>query len=54
MAARLREKLNHFDSTLPLGQARTIPSLFYFDDEIYAAECCCVFGSTCGCSLAKQ
>ena len=46
MSATLREKLRPFDDTLPLEQARTIPSLWYSDPEVYAAECRAVFGDT--------
>jgi choline monooxygenase len=46
MSATLREKLRPFDDTLPLEQARTIPSLWYSDPEVYAAECRAVFGGT--------
>lgn len=42
----LAEKLALFDPRLPLEQARTIPSLWYFDHEIYDAERQKVFGST--------
>jgi choline monooxygenase len=35
-----------FDPDLPLAQARTIPSSWYFDPELYAAECRSVFGGT--------
>jgi choline monooxygenase len=42
----LREKLELFDATPPLERARTIPSLWYFDPEIYAAECRTVFGNS--------
>lgn len=46
MAARSREEFTYFDPTLPLEQARTIPSLWYFDAELYAAECRSIFGGT--------
>lgn len=46
MPAGLREKLAAFDGTLPLERARTIPSLWYFDAEIYEAERRGVFGAT--------
>jgi choline monooxygenase len=42
----LNEKLSAFDPTLPLEHARTIPSFWYFDPEIYAAECRHVFGAS--------
>jgi choline monooxygenase len=40
----LAGKLAAFDVTCPLERARTIPSNWYFDPEIYAAECRQVFG----------
>jgi choline monooxygenase len=43
MAASLRDKLAAFDPDLPLERARTIPSGWYFDPEVYAAECRTVF-----------
>jgi choline monooxygenase len=46
MAASLREKLSLFDPELPLERARTIPSCWYFDPEIHAAERRTVFGGT--------
>jgi choline monooxygenase len=42
----LPDKLRLFDSSLPLEQAHTIPSLWYFDPEIYQAERSRVFGAT--------
>ncbi len=42
----LEEKLALFDGTLPLERARTIPSLWYSDPEIYALECRAIFGQT--------
>ena len=45
----LADKLAVFDAHLPLERARTIPSLWYFDDEIYRAECERVFGATWQC-----
>jgi phenylpropionate dioxygenase-like ring-hydroxylating dioxygenase large terminal subunit len=42
----LAEKLKPFDSELPLERAHTIPSAWYFDEEIYWAECCRVFGGS--------
>jgi choline monooxygenase len=44
MSQTLAEKLRMFDPDLPLDRAHTIPSAWYFDDEIYAAECRQVFG----------
>jgi choline monooxygenase len=46
MTSSLREKLKAFDSALPLHRARTIPAAWYFDSEIYAAECRSVFGGS--------
>lgn len=46
MHASLTEKLAVFDDTLPLARARTIPSFWYFDPEIYVAECRTVIGGT--------
>jgi choline monooxygenase len=43
MSAALRDKLSLFDPDLPLERARTIPSLWYSDPEIHAAECRSVF-----------
>jgi choline monooxygenase len=42
----LAEKLRLFDPDRPLERARTVPSLWYHDPEIYAAECRAVFGGT--------
>ena len=46
MPATLSEKLNAFDPTLPLEKARTIPSAWYFDPEMYALETRRVFGAS--------
>jgi choline monooxygenase len=46
MSTSLRDKLSRFDPELPLEQAHTIPSEWYFDPEIHAAECRAVFGAT--------
>src|SRR5262249_48756644 len=46
MSGSLRDKLNLFDPNLPLERARTIPSFWYADPEIYAAECRFLFGRT--------
>ncbi|HEV3444287.1 MAG TPA: SRPBCC family protein [Gemmataceae bacterium] len=46
MSFKLHEKLALFDPHLPLERARTIPSSWYFDPEIYAAECRSVFQNT--------
>jgi choline monooxygenase len=46
MSAHVHELLQAFDATLPLAKARTIPSAWYFDPEIYALECRKVFGTT--------
>jgi choline monooxygenase len=42
----LQDKLQSFDAALPLDRAMTIPSHWYADPEIYAAECRSVFAST--------
>ena len=46
MSERLRQELARFDDTLPLERARTIPTSWYFDAEIYEAERRTVFGDT--------
>src|SRR5271167_4088941 len=46
MSASLAAKLAAFDAALPLERAHTIPSSWYHDPEIYAAECRAVFGGT--------
>jgi choline monooxygenase len=46
MSTSLHDKIRLFDPELPLERARTIPSLWYFDPEVYAAEGAAVFGST--------
>ncbi|MBM3997154.1 MAG: aromatic ring-hydroxylating dioxygenase subunit alpha [Planctomycetes bacterium] len=46
MSPRLTELLNAYDDTLPLSKARTIPSAWYFDPELYDLECSKVFGNT--------
>ena len=46
MSATLGEKLAQFDPELPLARAHTIPAAWYFDPEIYTAECRAVFGNT--------
>src|SRR6267378_1049468 len=46
MSGTLSEKLRSFDPDLPLERAHTIPSTWYADLEIYAAECRAVFGAT--------
>ena len=46
MSRTLAEKLRAFDPDLPLERAHTIPSSWYHDPEIYAAECRSVFGGT--------
>src|SRR3954451_4551625 len=45
MAGDLRDELIRFDSDLPLERAHTIPSSWYFDAEIYAAERRAVFAN---------
>lgn len=46
MPDRLTELLNAFDASLPLSRARTIPSAWYFDPDVYALECRSVFGNS--------
>ena len=46
MNERLREILDGFDPELPLARARTVPSSWYFDPDVYAAERRAVFGDT--------
>jgi choline monooxygenase len=46
MPVSLDEKLRLFDPDLPLERAHTIPSAWYTDPEIYAAERRSVFGRT--------
>jgi choline monooxygenase len=46
MPTNLADKLAAFDPTLPLSQAHTIPSLWYFDPEIADAERHHVFGGS--------
>jgi choline monooxygenase len=46
MSPELAGKLRLFNAGLPLERAHTIPSVWYFDPEIYAAECRAVFRST--------
>jgi choline monooxygenase len=46
MSANLREALRLFDPELPLEKAHTVPSSWYFDAELYDAECRAVFGNT--------
>jgi choline monooxygenase len=45
MSKSLREKIGLFDAELPLERARTIPSCWYFDRDIYEAECRDLFGT---------
>jgi choline monooxygenase len=42
----LTDQLAAFDADLPLERARTIPSAWYHDPDIYAAECKSVFAGT--------
>ncbi len=44
MSQSLHEKLRAFDPELPLARAHTIPASWYWDDEIFRAECASVFG----------
>ena len=46
MSDNLQGILSRFDPDLPLERARTIPAAWYFDPELYAAECRAVFGDT--------
>jgi choline monooxygenase len=46
MTGDLLDKVKTFDPDLPLDRAHTIPNLWYFDPEVYAAECRAVFGDT--------
>src|SRR5262245_48003304 len=46
MSPHLSNLLNAFNPHLPLSQAHTIPSSWYFDPEMYALECERVFGNT--------
>jgi choline monooxygenase len=46
MEGTLADKLRAFDPDLPLERARTIPRAWYFDPDVYAAECRAVFGRT--------
>jgi choline monooxygenase len=46
MNLSLKESLGAFDSSLPLDKARTIPSHWYFDAEIYSTECRSVFSQS--------
>lgn len=46
MVLSLLEKIELFDPNLPLAEARTIPSVWYFDPEVHAAERSSVFAGT--------
>ncbi len=46
MSSNIRDKVRLFDPDLPLERARTIPSLWYFDPDIYAAERRAIFAAT--------
>ena len=48
MSNHLDELLDAFDPNLPLEHARTIPSSWYFDRELYDAECRTVLTKTAG------
>ena len=39
-------KLSQYDPDMPLDRAATIPSTWYFDPAIHAAECSAVFWGT--------
>jgi choline monooxygenase len=46
MTSHVEELLKAFDGSLPLARARTIPSAWYHDPEIYALECRRVFAGS--------
>jgi choline monooxygenase len=46
MPTSLADKLAAFDPNCPLERAHTIPSFWYYDPELYAAECRHVFGGS--------
>jgi choline monooxygenase len=46
VSATLAAKVAAFDPDLPLERAHTIPSSWYHDPEVYAAECRAVFGGS--------
>jgi choline monooxygenase len=46
ITTQLQQLLDAFDASLPLAQARTIPSAWYFDAELYELERQRVFGAT--------
>jgi choline monooxygenase len=46
MSPGLTELLQAFDENAPLARARTIPSTWYFDPDLYDLECRRVFGAT--------
>src|SRR5438552_1154058 len=46
MSSRLRDLVRQFDPELPLERAQTIPSAWYVDPELHAAECRAVFART--------
>jgi hypothetical protein len=46
MPSHLEELLQAFDANLPLARARTIPSAWYHDPEIFELERRRVFGGT--------
>src|SRR5688572_16307963 len=46
MSAHVESLLNAFNADLPLARARTIPSAWYHDPDIYALECRRVFGGS--------
>jgi choline monooxygenase len=46
MSDQLTAKLQAFDPSPPLERAETIPGFWYWDDELYRAECRHVFGAT--------
>ena len=46
MTTQLQQMLDAFAGDLPLARARTIPSAWYHDPEVYALECRRVFGGS--------
>lgn len=46
MTPHLTKILENFDADLPLERARTIPSSWYFDAEVFALECRQIFGDS--------
>lgn len=46
MPGPVQDELRRFDPSLPLERAKTIPSSWYFDRDIYSLECKAIFGAT--------